>query len=177
MTAALAGIVCNSFPEISPAVVLGASVVGSVWPDTPVATRMVFEKMLYGKHDLSIYNKWWFLWVEITHSIPVIMQAHYLLAIFGQSTSLTSQALGAFIWGTSGHIFVDCLTHGEERFKHTDQSMWWPFYPWLIKLKAGEVFCIAEYRVDYGVHPMKEFEKMFMTMSLVAIPIVWITIL
>lgn len=175
MTVAVTGVVCSSFPELSPAVVLAGAVVGSIWPDTPVVTKMVFGKLMYGKHNLSTWSLPWRLWVEISHSIPVIIVAHLMMDKYSHPEDIFSQILSAFILGAFGHIFVDCLTHGGDKFRLTDQSMWWPLYPWLIKVKASQIFWSLEYREDYGVHPMKEFEKVFLAISLIAIPIVWIT--
>lgn len=137
----------------------GVFVAGSVLPDVPDAIKMAIDKVK-GKKPFTDLKKS-LLAGDIAHSLFVwlaMVVVYVAIVVAGQSGW---ESLYPFCYpfcvGGLLHWSIDMLTHAEERFKKTDNKLFWP-----IGVVTKGVW---EYRYDHGILRPKPFE-LFVCLSL-----------
>ncbi len=167
--AALGGAVAHIhvFQEVTPSVVVVATIVGAGLPDAATFIQMMQDIIWYKRAPFSESKNqriWMFL-KEVSHGGPWMIATLWWLTTLGRS-SLTI-VLGALLLGLISHVIIDAMTHCGEEFRETDVSCLWPLNPILTSKLAGEIVGVAEYRYAHGVVTrLKTFELITLVISL-----------
>ena len=166
--AAIGGALMHLTPFKDLGLVPLAAIAGAIFPDVPIFCQMMLDIFWYKRSPFSNAKeqKGWMLLKELSHAQIMMAILLVITSTLWGFKDLTGAILGAFLIGAISHVVIDCMTHTGQMFRATDSHFLWPINPLFTKVKAADLFGIAEYRYSFSnVVKLKPFEKVTITVS------------